>query len=69
MGLVRVSASKQETARQHDLLDPICVHLFEEKLSGKLSVDQRPGLREAVDYVRDGDMLTARGRPARAQPP
>lgn len=58
VGLVRVSTSKQETARQYDALGPICVKVFEEKVSGKLSVDQRPGLRAALDYMRDGDMLT-----------
>ena len=32
--------------------------VFEEKVSGKLDVDARPGLREAIEYMRDGDMLT-----------
>lgn len=58
VGLVRVSTKKQETSRQHDALDPICVKVFEEKVSGKLAVDSRPGLREAIEYMRDGDMLT-----------
>ena len=57
VGLARVSTTKQETARQHDALDPICVKVFEEKVSGKLAVADRPGLREALDYLRDGDML------------
>lgn len=57
VGLVRVSTAKQETARQHDALDPICVKVFEEKVSGKLKVDERPGLKAALDYLRDGDML------------
>lgn len=58
VGLVRVSTKGQDTARQHDALDPICVKVFEEKVSGRLSVDERPGLRAALDYLRDGDMLT-----------
>ncbi|MDR8020489.1 recombinase family protein [Nesterenkonia aerolata] len=58
IGLVRVSTSKQDTQRQHDALDPICIKVFEEKVSGKLAVDDRPGLRAALDYLRDGDMLT-----------
>lgn len=58
VGLVRVSTKKQETSRQHDALDSICVKVFEEKVSGKLDVDSRPGLREAIEYMRDGDMLT-----------
>lgn len=57
IGLVRVSTAKQETQRQHDALDPICARVFEEKVSGKLAVDDRPGLRAALDFMRDGDML------------
>lgn len=58
VGLVRVSTKAQETARQHDALDPICVKVFEEKMSGKLRTEDRPGLTEALDYLREGDMLT-----------
>jgi DNA invertase Pin-like site-specific DNA recombinase len=58
VGLVRVSASKQETARQHDALDPICERVFEEKISGSLALDARPALGAAIDYMRSGDMLT-----------
>ncbi|HEY9415788.1 MAG TPA: recombinase family protein [Pseudonocardia sp.] len=58
VGLVRVSTSKQETARQHDALGPICVRVFEEKVSGKLAVKDRPALTDAIDYMRPGDMLT-----------
>lgn len=58
IGLVRVSTDKQKTRRQHDALGPICLKVFEEKISGKLAVDDRPGLTAALDYLRDGDMLT-----------
>ena len=58
IGLVRVSTDKQKTQRQHDALNPICLKVFEEKISGKLAVDDRPGLTAALDYLRDGDMLT-----------
>lgn len=58
IGLVRVSTDKQKTQRQHDALDPICLKVFEEKISGKLAVDDRPGLTAALEYLRDGDMLT-----------
>ena len=58
IGLVRVSTDKQNVDRQHDALDPLCVKVFEEKVSGKLSVAERPGLSAALDYLRDGDMLT-----------
>jgi DNA invertase Pin-like site-specific DNA recombinase len=57
VGLVRVSTDKQNVDRQHDALDPICVKVFEEKVSGKLAVDERPGLSAALGYLRDGDML------------
>ncbi|MFD3431281.1 recombinase family protein [Nocardia fluminea] len=58
VGLVRVSTSKQETARQHDDLDPICVKVFEEKISGSIKVVDRPGLQAALAYLRPGDLLT-----------
>ncbi|WP_411815815.1 recombinase family protein [Gordonia sp. SND2] len=58
VGLVRVSTDKQETRRQHDALDPVCVKVFEEKVSGKLAVDKRPGLAAALEYLRPDDMLT-----------
>jgi DNA invertase Pin-like site-specific DNA recombinase len=57
VGLVRVSTSKQETARQHDALDGLCVKVFEEKISGRLAVDARPTLAVAIDYLCAGDML------------
>lgn len=57
VGLVRVSTKGQDTARQHDALDPICVKVFEEKVSGSLKVENRPGLSAAIDYMREGDML------------
>ena len=58
VGLVRVSTKGQDTARQHDALDPICVKVFEEKVSGKLAVKDRPGLNAALEYLRGDDMLT-----------
>ena len=58
VGLVRVSKTDQDTRRQRDVLDPICVRVFEEKVSGKLKVADRPGLQAALDYIRPGDMLT-----------
>ncbi|MCM8552357.1 recombinase family protein [Streptomyces sp. STCH 565 A] len=57
VGLVRVSTDKQNVDRQHDALDSICVKVFEEKVSGKLAVDERPGLSAALGYLREGDML------------
>ena len=57
VGLVRVSTDKQNTQRQHDALGPICIKVFEEKISGKLAVDDRPALKAALEYIRDDDML------------
>ena len=57
VGLVRVSKTEQDTRRQHDALGPICIRVFEEKVSGKLKVADRPGLQAALDYIRPGDML------------
>ncbi|MFJ4808475.1 recombinase family protein [Streptomyces longwoodensis] len=57
VGLVRVSTDKQNIQRQHDALDPICLKVFEEKISGKLAVDDRPALKAAIEYIRTGDML------------
>jgi hypothetical protein len=77
VGLVRVSTSKQETARQHDALDPICERVFEEKTSAA-HPDARPALSAAIDYMRPGTCSPCRkstdfGRnllgPARAQRP
>ncbi|GLU61586.1 recombinase family protein [Paenarthrobacter ureafaciens] len=58
IGLVRVSTDAQETQRQHDVLAPVCWRVFEEKVSGKLAVDERPGLTAALAELRPGDMLT-----------
>lgn len=53
-----MSTKGQEVQRQHDALDPICVRVFEERVSGKLRIEQRAGLQAALDFMRDGDMLT-----------
>ncbi|WP_053351750.1 recombinase family protein [Leucobacter musarum] len=58
VGLMRVSTRAQETARQHDAFAPIGVTVFEEKVSGKLKVEDRPSLAAALEYMHEGDMLT-----------
>lgn len=59
VGLVRVSTSTQETRRQHDALGKAeCVKIFEEKVSGKLAIADRPALVAALEYMRPGDLLT-----------
>lgn len=55
-GLVRVSTKDQDTARQHDALHSICVKVLEEKVSGNLKVEIRPGL-SAINYMREGEIL------------
>ncbi|NUP18800.1 MAG: recombinase family protein [Streptomyces sp.] len=52
------AATVQKTQRQHDALDPVCLKVFEEKISGKLATDDRPALLEALSYLRDGNKLT-----------
>lgn len=47
IGLVRVSADQQNTRRQHDALAPICLKVFEEKVSGKLDA----GVKVSVGVV------------------
>jgi DNA invertase Pin-like site-specific DNA recombinase len=39
------------------VLDPICLKVFEEKISGKLSAEDRPALLDALSYIRDENML------------
>ncbi len=67
VGLVRVSTKQQATSQQHAALGPICVKVFEKKVSGKLDVDAHPGLREAIECMRDGNTL--RAWTGRAGPP
>jgi DNA invertase Pin-like site-specific DNA recombinase len=57
IGYARVSTGNQDTALQLDALHKAgCETLFEDKASA-LKTD-RPGLTEAIRYVRDGDRLT-----------
>ncbi|WP_206069073.1 recombinase family protein [Nonomuraea composti] len=49
---------KQNTQRQHDALDPICLKVIEEKASGKLATADRPDLLTALSHIREGDLLT-----------
>lgn len=57
IGYARVSTGEQDTALQLDALRKAgCERLFEDKASGMKT--DRPGLAEAIRYVRDGDTLT-----------
>jgi DNA invertase Pin-like site-specific DNA recombinase len=57
IGYMRVSTSEQDTALQSDALQKAgCTKVFEDQASGA-NVD-RPGLGQALAYVREGDSLT-----------
>ena len=57
IGYARVSTSDQNLDNQVDALKAFgCEKVFQEKLSGK-SADNREQLQQALDYVREGDVL------------
>lgn len=56
IGYARVSTLDQDPALQLDALAATgCTKVFEDRASGARA--DRPGLRQALDYVRDGDVL------------
>jgi DNA invertase Pin-like site-specific DNA recombinase len=56
VGYARVSTIDQDPALQLDALaTAACAKVFEDRASGART--DRPGLRAALDYVRDGDVL------------
>jgi DNA invertase Pin-like site-specific DNA recombinase len=56
VGYARVSTQDQNPDLQRDALASAgCVRVFEDAASGARA--ERPGLAEALDYVRDGDVL------------
>ncbi|MEV0608107.1 recombinase family protein [Polymorphospora rubra] len=56
IGYARVSTDDQDHALQLDALTGAgCERVFSDTASGKL--DERPGLAQALDYLRDGDTL------------
>ena len=56
IGYARVSTLDQDPALQLDALAAAgCTKVFEDRASGARA--DRPGLRQALDYVRDGDVL------------
>ena len=57
IGYARVSTSVQDTALQIDaLLKAGCERVFDDTASGVKT--ERPGLADALAYLRDGDVLT-----------
>ncbi|WP_245605955.1 recombinase family protein [Promicromonospora kroppenstedtii] len=57
IGLVRVTGDARDVERQHELLGPICARVFEEKVSRRRLIKNRPQLLAALDHLRPGDML------------
>jgi DNA invertase Pin-like site-specific DNA recombinase len=56
IGYARVSTLEQDPALQLDALAAAgCTKVFDDRASGARA--DRPGLRQALDYVRDGDVL------------
>ena len=56
VGYARVSTLDQDTGLQLDALSAAgCAKVFEDHASGARA--DRVGLRQALDYMRDGDML------------
>jgi DNA invertase Pin-like site-specific DNA recombinase len=56
VGYARVSTADQDLALQLDALAAAgCVKVFEDRASGARA--DRPGLRTALDYAREGDVL------------
>jgi DNA invertase Pin-like site-specific DNA recombinase len=58
VGYARVSTADQDPALQLDALAAAgCAKVFEDRASGARA--ERPGLRAALDYAREGDVLVA----------
>jgi len=56
IGYARISTSEQSTDLQRDaLLAAGCGRMFTDEMSGARA--DRPGLRQALDYAREGDTL------------
>ena len=56
VGYVRVSTKDQNASLQFDALRKEgCDKIFEDKISG--SISERPGLQEALEFIRPGDTL------------
>ncbi|MEH3140933.1 MAG: recombinase family protein [Mycobacterium kyogaense] len=64
LGYARVSTSHQSLDQQFDALTAAGVdpsRIYNDKLSGTSTREQRPGLAALLDYARDGDALVVVG--------
>ena len=58
IGYVRVSTQDQNVNLQkNELIQFGCGKIYEDKISGSLSKAKRPGLKEAIEYAREGDTI------------
>jgi DNA invertase Pin-like site-specific DNA recombinase len=58
VGYIRVSTKDQNTARQEVILKDLGVEkVFTEKVSGKLTITDRPQLESLMNFVREGDTV------------
>ena len=56
IGYMRVSTADQDLSLQRDALTAAgCEKIYEDVISG--AATERPGLKDALDYVREGDVL------------
>lgn len=62
LGYARVSTTHQSLDQQHDALTAAGVtKLFDDKLTGTSTREQRPGLAALLDYAREGDTIVVVG--------
>ncbi len=62
LGYARVSTGHQSLDQQHDALTAAgAVKLFDDKLTGTSTREQRPGLAALLDYARAGDTIIVVG--------
>ncbi len=58
IGYIRVSTTDQNLNLQRDELEKYgCDKIFEDKISGSLSKSERSGLKAAIEYAREGDVI------------
>ena len=60
VGYARISTAEggQVTDRQLDALRAAgCKRVFEDRISGAKQADERPGLTDCLDWLREGDVL------------